>query len=67
MSDEIQKNKPGQPTKEEVERINKILAIGDVFLIIEKYLIGCLLLIKACKNIIIEKINSFGYNDKNGT
>ena len=57
MDDELEKRKDYTPTKEEVERINSILAIGDAFLIIERYLVGCLVLIKACKQIIIDKIN----------
>jgi hypothetical protein len=53
---EVRNKKNYNPTKEEVERINYILAIGDAFLIIEKYLIGCLVLIQACKNVILDKM-----------
>jgi hypothetical protein len=56
MDDELEKRKNYTPTKEEVGRINAILAIGDAFLVIEKYLVGCLVLIKACKQVILEKI-----------
>ena len=69
MDNELQKSPRSAPTKEDVERIDRILAIGDAFLIIEKYLIGCLVLIRACKQVILEKIKlssgkAIGNDDK---
>ena len=45
-----------KPTNDEVRRINNILSLAYSFKIAERYLVGCLLLIKECKRVIVSKI-----------